>query len=70
MNSRVLTHKSLSLKLYLQQKRGEPTMNYPNWTEVDSCNAKRIWAEYQEQPDISDRIGQTAGIDPKSGRNA
>jgi len=43
-------------------------MKHLNWTEADSRNAKRIWAEYQEQHDITERIGQTAGIDPKSGR--
>ena len=43
-------------------------MNPANWTEADSRNAKRIWAEYQKQHDITERIGQTAGIDPKSGR--
>ena len=43
-------------------------MQHSNWTEADSRNAKRIWAEYQKQHDITERIGQTAGIDPKSGR--
>ena len=39
-----------------------------NWEEKDSVEAKRIWIEYQQQHDLSDRIGQTAGIDPRSGR--
>ena len=43
-------------------------MKHSNWTEADSRNAKRIWAEYQKQHDITERIGQTAGIDPKSER--
>ncbi|MCY4552716.1 MAG: hypothetical protein OXC79_03505 [Candidatus Poribacteria bacterium] len=43
-------------------------MKHSSWTEADSRNAKRIWAEYQKQHDITERIGQTAGIDPKSGR--
>ncbi len=43
-------------------------MEHPNWTKTDSRKSKQIWAEYQEQHDISDRIGQTAGIDPKSGK--
>lgn len=43
-------------------------MGHPNWTEADSRKSKQIWAEYQERHDISDQIGQTAGIDPKSGR--
>ena len=43
-------------------------MKHPDWTKADSRNAKRIWAEYQKQHDITERIGQTAGIDPKNGR--
>lgn len=43
-------------------------MKHPNWTEADSRRAKRIWAEYQKQHDITERIEQTAGIDPKSSR--
>ena len=43
-------------------------MKHSNWTEADSRRAKNIWAEYQKQHDITERIGQTAGIDPKSGR--
>ena len=36
--------------------------------EADSAKTKQIWVEYQNQYDLSDRIGQTAGIDPDSGR--
>ena len=43
-------------------------MKHPEWTEADSRKSKQIWAEYQKQHSITDRIGQTAGIDPKSGR--
>lgn len=43
-------------------------MEHPKWTEADSRRAKHIWAEYQKHHDITDQIGQTAGIDPKSGR--
>ena len=43
-------------------------MKHPKWTEADSRKCKQIWAEYQNQHDITDRIGQTAGIDPKSGQ--
>ncbi len=43
-------------------------MKHPNWTKADSRRAKNIWAEYQKQHDITEQIGQTAGIDPKSGR--
>ena len=43
-------------------------MKHPDWTQADSREAKQIWDEYQNQHNISDRIGQTAGIDPKSKR--
>ena len=39
-----------------------------NWEQADSYKAKQIWEEYQKQHNLSDRIGQTAGIDPKSKR--
>ncbi len=39
-----------------------------NWEESDSVKARQIWIDYQRQHDLSDRIGQTAGIDPRSGR--
>ena len=38
------------------------------WTERDTERAKEAWAAYQRQHDISERIGQTAGIDPASGQ--
>jgi hypothetical protein len=38
------------------------------WTEADTARAREIWAEYQRQHDISDRLGQAVGIDPISGR--
>jgi len=34
---------------------------------VDIERACQIWEEYQRQHDVSDRIGQTVGIDPVSG---
>ncbi len=43
-------------------------MALANWRETDSAKAKQIWVEYQQRHDLSDRIGQTAGIDPHSGR--
>ena len=43
-------------------------MKHSEWTEADSRRCKQIWAEYQKQHDITERIGQTAGIDPKSGQ--
>jgi hypothetical protein len=39
-----------------------------DWEEIDSAKAKQIWLDYQRQHDLSTRIGQTAGIDPRSGR--
>jgi hypothetical protein len=43
-------------------------MALANWEESDSEKAKQIWIDYQRQHDLSDRLGQTAGIDPRSGR--
>lgn len=42
-------------------------MKHPNWIPADSRKARQIWKEYQQQYDLSDRIGQTAAIDPQSG---
>ena len=39
-----------------------------DWTAEDTRKAKAIWEEYQKQHDLSDRIGQAAGIDPHSGQ--
>ncbi len=39
-----------------------------NWREIDSLTAKQIWTAYQQQHDLSERVGQTVGIDPISGR--
>ena len=38
------------------------------WAEANSAKARQMWAEYQHRHDLSDRSGQTAGIDPHSGR--
>lgn len=43
-------------------------MELSQWQEEDSLKAESIWAEYQRQHDLTDRVGQTAGIDPMSGR--
>lgn len=43
-------------------------MSTSSWTVADTARACQVWAEYLQQHDISDRIGQTAGIDPISGR--
>jgi hypothetical protein len=40
----------------------------PETQKVDIARAQQIWAEYQKTHDVSDRIGQTAAIDPVSGR--
>lgn len=39
-----------------------------NWTEADSKRAQEIWSEYQQRHDVSKNVGQTAGIEPVSGR--
>jgi hypothetical protein len=43
-------------------------MSVSNWTAADSKRAQQIWAEHQKQHDLSGLQGQTAGIDPASGR--
>ena len=43
-------------------------MPLANWEESDSVRAKQMWIDYQRQHDLSARVGQTAGIDPRSGR--
>ena len=43
-------------------------MRVSNSTEAEATRALQIWAEYQQHHDISDRIGQTVGIDPLTGR--
>ena len=43
-------------------------MTVSNWTESDSEKAQVIWDEYQKDHDLTEQVGQTAGIDPVSGR--
>lgn len=43
-------------------------MSVSNWTEADSNRAQQIWSEYQQQHDLSERVGQTVGIEPSTGR--
>jgi hypothetical protein len=38
------------------------------WTEEKTARALRFWAEYQSSHEITDRVGQTVGIDPSEGR--
>ena len=39
-------------------------MSVSHWTEADSNRAQKIWSEYEQQHDLSQKVGQTAGIDP------
>lgn len=43
-------------------------MTTSNWTETDSLRAQEIWSDYQQQNDLSEKLGQTVGIDPVSSR--
>ena len=43
-------------------------MTVSDWTEADSDRAKALWAEYERSHDLSKEAGQTAGIEPASGR--
>jgi len=43
-------------------------MAMDTWTATDTQRAQHSWAEYQRQHDVSSQQGQTAGIDPASGR--
>jgi len=38
-----------------------------DWTKEESQKAKQIWKKYQQEHDLSNRFGHTAGIDPESG---
>jgi hypothetical protein len=43
-------------------------MAVSHWTEADSTKAKQIWSQYSQHHDVSAKAGQTAGIDPVTGR--
>ena len=43
-------------------------MSDGNVTDLDTERARQYWAQYQRQHDVSDRIGETVGIDPVTGR--
>jgi hypothetical protein len=43
-------------------------MTVSTWTKDDSTRAKQVWSEYENCHDLSTMIGQTAGIEPSSGR--
>jgi hypothetical protein len=42
-------------------------MAVSHWTKAESDRAQQIWSEYQRHHDLSDKAGQTAGIDPVRG---
>jgi hypothetical protein len=46
---------------------GVAELNVANWTVADTARAQELWADFQRQHDLSERQGQTVGIDPKSG---
>lgn len=43
-------------------------MNTANWTVADTQRALRVWEQYQQNHDVSERHGQAVGIDPVSER--
>ena len=43
-------------------------MAVSTWTAADTNRAQQIWSEYQQNHNVSQMKGQTAGIDPASGR--
>ena len=43
-------------------------MSVAEWTQSDTQRAQQIWAEFTSKNDLSNRLGQAAGIDPASGR--
>jgi len=43
-------------------------MELSTWSDADSLKAKQLWAAYQQQHDLSERLGQTVGIDPTTGQ--
>jgi len=43
-------------------------MSASTWTNSDTERACQIWVEYQREHDVSELIGQVAGIDPVNGR--
>jgi hypothetical protein len=50
------------------QRFARQAMSVFHGTEVDSRRAEEIWSEYQRQHDLSEKTGQTAGIEPVTGR--
>ncbi len=42
-------------------------MTVSNWSAANSTRAQEIWSDYQRHHDVSEKVGQTVGIDPISG---
>lgn len=42
-------------------------MTVSRGTDIDSNRAWEIWSDYQRQHNVSEKQGQTAGIDPATG---
>lgn len=43
-------------------------MAISKWKDADTTRAREIWSEYQRNHDVSDKSGQTVGIEPGTGR--
>src|SRR5881409_2950829 len=52
----------------MMESKGGIIMPATKLTEADVARAEQIWADYQRDHDVSDRIGRAAGIDPFTGR--
>jgi hypothetical protein len=37
-------------------------------TAAETARALQVWAQYLEQHDVSDKMGQAVGIDPSNGK--
>ena len=48
----------------MMESKGGIIMPATKLTEADVARAEQIWADYQRDHDVSDRIGRAAGIDP------
>jgi hypothetical protein len=43
-------------------------MTVAKWTDGESERAEKVWLDHQQHHDVSAKLGQTAGIEPASGR--
>lgn len=50
-----------------ENERGAAGMTIAHLTPEQTSRALQIWADYQQQHDLSDRLGQAAGIEPMRG---